>query len=72
MINLVMTRLLGPSWRTTAGGIGSLLLGLGAAVNEIVNGHWPSVESTGLIMAGWTLIFARDGKVSDEKAGAKK
>ena len=72
MIDAILSKYLTPSWRTTLGGVASVCLGVGAAINEILAGHWPSVESLGLITLGWTALFTRDQKVSDEQAGAGK
>jgi hypothetical protein len=71
MIDAILSKYLSPSWRSTLGGIASMCLGLGAAANELLAGHWPSLESMGLISMGFTMLFVRDEKVSSEKAGAK-
>jgi len=71
LIDAILCKYLSPSWRSTLGGIASMCLGIGAAANELLAGHWPSNESLGLIALGFTMLFVRDEKVSSEKAGAK-
>lgn len=66
------------SWKTTAGGIGALLIGLGMLGNVVKNflaGEPVSMEQLAIalaaISAGFAGIFARDNNVTSEEAGAK-
>lgn len=53
------------SWKTTVGGIGTILAGLGAAINLWLNGNIAGAITTALaaIAAGVGLISARDNNV---------
>jgi hypothetical protein len=64
-----------PSWRTTVAGIGAMLVAIGGALaatfdnDPVTVADWTAVVAA--CIAGFGLIFARDNKVSSEKAGAK-
>jgi uncharacterized membrane protein YhiD involved in acid resistance len=62
------------SWRTTAAGIGAILVAIGSAVGATFDTDPATVADWGAVVAaviaGVGLIFARDNKVSSEKAGA--
>lgn len=64
-----------PSWRTTVAGIGAILVAIGGALAATFDNDpatiadWTAVVAA--CIAGFGLIFARDNKVSSEKAGAK-
>jgi hypothetical protein len=63
------------SWKTTAAGIGAVLVAVGSALNATFDADpatvadWGSVVAA--IIAGIGLIFARDNGVTSEAAGAK-
>jgi hypothetical protein len=63
-----------PSWRTTAAGIGAILVAVGGAVqamfdnDPVTQPEWGAVIAA--CIAGFGLILARDNKVSSEQAGA--
>lgn len=63
------------SWRTTAAGIGAILVAVGGALSATFDNDpatvadWSAVIAAGI--AGFGLIFARDNTVSSEAAGAK-
>lgn len=62
------------SWKTTVGGVGSILAGLGTIAKLVSTGNYSGdgiVAAIGLITGGFGLIFARDNNVSSEAAGAK-
>lgn len=64
-----------PSWRTTLAGIGAMLVAIGGAISATFDNDptttadWAAVLAA--CIAGFGLLFARDNKVSSEKAGAK-
>lgn len=60
------------SWKTTAGGLSMILSALSHILTDWnTTGTFSiSAESTGLIIGGIGLIFARDNNVSSEQAGA--
>jgi hypothetical protein len=64
-----------PSWRTTVAGIGAMLVAIGGALSAtfdndpVTVADWTAVVAA--CIAGFGLIFARDNKVSSEKAGVK-
>lgn len=64
-----------PSWRTTAAGIGAILVAVGSAVSAMFDNDPATLPDWGAciaaVIAGFGLIFARDNKVSSEQAGAK-
>jgi hypothetical protein len=64
-----------PSWRTTVAGIGAMLVAIGGAISATFDNDPATVADwTAVIaacIAGFGLLFARDNKVSSEKAGAK-
>lgn len=66
MIDVLLSKYLTPSWRTTLGGVGALLLGVGAAASELSSGHWPSATTMAAIVSGWSLLFAKDQKAHPE------
>lgn len=63
------------SWRTTAAGIGAMLIAAGGALSATFDNDpstvadWTAVIAA--FIAGFGLIFARDNKVSSERAGVK-
>ena len=63
------------SWRTTAAGIGAMLIAAGGALSATFDNDpstvadWTAVIAA--FIAGFGLIFARDNKVSSEGAGIK-
>lgn len=66
------------SYRTTIGGVGAILCGLGAlgkCINDFLDTGSLNFDeiafALGLVSAGWVGLTARDNKVSSEKAGAK-
>ena len=63
------------SWKTTAAGIGAILIASGTLIQAIFDGNpatVPNYEAViASLIAGIGLIFARDNDVSSEKAGAK-
>lgn len=60
------------SWRTTGGGIGAIILGLGMIISGFAGGDMGQVAAgAGSIVSGIGLMAARDDKVSSEEAGAK-
>lgn len=64
-----------PSWRTTVAGVGAMLVAIGGALSATFdNDPATTADWTAVIaacIAGFGLLFARDNKVSSEKAGAK-
>lgn len=63
------------SWRTTVGGIGTILVAIGSALQALFDGN-PNTNpdwtvTIAAITTGFGLIFARDNKVSSEAVGAK-
>jgi hypothetical protein len=66
------------SYRTTIGGVGAILCGLGAlgkCIKDFLDNGTLNVDeigvALGLVSAGWVGLTARDNKVSSEQAGAK-
>lgn len=63
------------SWKTTLGGLGSILSGLGMIAAAAATGHIADptvlVPAFGLISTGIGNIYARDNNVTSEQAGAK-
>jgi len=63
------------SWRTTAAGIGAMLIAAGGALSATFDNDpstvadWTAVIAA--FIAGFGLIFARDNMVSSEGAGVK-
>lgn len=64
-----------PSWRTTAAGIGAILVAVGSAITAMFDNDPATLPDYGAciaaIIAGIGLIMARDNKVSSEQAGAR-
>jgi hypothetical protein len=62
------------SWKTTAAGVGAILIAVGAAVSSQFDNDPATVADWGAVvaavLAGIGLIFARDNKVTSEQAGA--
>lgn len=60
------------SWKTTLGGIASLLSGLAGLAHAVSVGDYSNLPVLlAAITSGAGLIFARDNKVTSEQAGAK-
>jgi|SanBayMetagenome_1026888.scaffolds.fasta_scaffold00828_8 hypothetical protein len=63
------------SWKTTAAGIGAVLIAVGSALNATFDADPATVADWGAVVAaviaGVGLLFARDNNVSSEAAGAK-
>jgi hypothetical protein len=63
------------SWKTSAAGIGALLVAIGGALtatfdaDPTTNADWAAVIAAAV--AGFGLIFARDNDKSSEQVGAK-
>jgi len=63
------------SWQTTTTGILTIVIAVGSAVKVLIdndistNPDWNTVAAA--ITAGLGLIFARDNKVTSERAGAR-
>jgi uncharacterized membrane protein YhiD involved in acid resistance len=63
------------SWKTSAAGIGAILVAVGSAVSAHFDGDalttpdWGAVVAA--VIAGIGLLAARDNNVSSEQAGAK-
>ena len=63
------------SWKTTSGGVATIIVALGGAVKMLTDGDavtnpdWNAVIAA--VVAGATLVFARDNNVTSENAGAK-
>jgi hypothetical protein len=63
------------SWRTTAAGVGAILVAIGAALGAAFDSdpltNIDVAALTAACMAGLGLMFARDNGVSSESAGAR-
>lgn len=63
------------SWKTTAAGIGAILVAVGGAMSAMFDADPATVPDWGAviaaIIAGIGLITARDNNVSSEQAGVK-
>lgn len=63
------------SWKTTAAGIGAILVAAGSAMTAMFDADTTTVPDWGAviaaIIAGIGLITARDNNVSSEQAGVK-
>jgi len=63
------------SWRTSAGGIAAIAGGIAAIANALGAEGGVDVQAVmtgvGMVIAGISLLFARDNSVSSETAGAK-
>ena len=63
------------SWKTTAAGIGAILVAVGSALTAMFDADPATTADWGAVIAaviaGIGLITARDNNVSSEQAGAK-
>ena len=63
------------SWKTTAAGVGAILVAVGAAMSAQFDADAATVPDWGAVLAaiiaGIGLIMARDNSVTSEQAGAK-
>jgi hypothetical protein len=63
------------SWKTTAAGIGAILVAVGSALSATFDADPATVADWGAVVAaciaGAGLLFARDNNVSSEAAGVK-
>lgn len=63
------------SWKTSAAGIGAVLVAAGSALTAMFDADPTTVPDWGAVVAaliaGIGLLFARDNNVSSEAAGAK-
>ncbi len=63
------------SWRTSAAGIGAILVAIGSAVTAITDNDPLTIPDWGAVVAaviaGVGLIFARDAKVSSQQEGIR-
>lgn len=63
------------SWKTSAAGIGAILVAVGSAMNAMFDADPATIPDWGAVVAaviaGIGLLVARDNSVSSEAAGAK-
>jgi len=63
------------SWRTSAAGVGAILVAIGSAVTAITDNDPMTIPDWGAVIAaviaGVGLIFARDAKVSSQQEGIR-
>ena len=63
------------SWRTSAAGVGAILVAIGSAVTAITDNDPMTIPDWGAVVAaviaGVGLIFARDAKVSSQQEGIR-
>lgn len=63
------------SWRTSAAGLGAILVALGSAVTALTDNDPLTIPDWGAVVAaviaGVGLIFARDAKVSSQQEGIR-
>lgn len=63
------------SWKTSAAGIGAVLVAVGSALTAMFDNDPATLPDWGAVVAaviaGIGLLFARDNNVSSEAAGAK-
>lgn len=59
------------SWKTSAAGVGALLVALGQVIAAIANGNMnEAAAALPALIAGLGLLFARDNDKSSEDVGA--
>lgn len=63
------------SWRTSAAGVGAILVAIGSAVTALTDNDPMTIPDWGAVVAaviaGVGLIFARDAKVSSQQEGIR-
>ncbi len=63
------------SWRTSAAGVGAILVAIGSAVTALTDNDPLTIPDWGAVVAaviaGVGLIFARDAKVSSQQEGIR-
>jgi uncharacterized membrane protein YhiD involved in acid resistance len=63
------------SWRTSAAGVGAILVAIGSAVTALTDNDPLTIPDWGAVVAaviaGIGLIFARDAKVSSQQEGIR-
>lgn len=63
------------SWRTSAAGVGAILVAIGSAVTALTDNDPMTIPDWGAVVAaviaGVGLILARDAKVSSQQEGIR-
>jgi len=63
------------SWRTSAAGLGAILVAIGSAVTALTDNDPLTIPDWGAVVAaviaGIGLLFARDAKVSSQQEGIR-